>query len=174
MGIVFGGFEEELASIGMMMVGGCFGREGRFYPFGICKLESSVDLIGRDMIEKLPFIAFRLLFPVFAGGFEQRKRAHHVRAGEGEGVFYRAVHVTFGRQMDNTVNLVFSDYPPHRFDVGDISLYECIIRLILYILEICEIPGIRELVEIYNPIIGIFVYEQSHHMAAYKSGSAGY
>ena len=61
----------------------------------------------------------------------------------------------------------------HLFAVADVTLHETVIGALLDIGQVLQVAGIGQLVEINDPVIGIFGNEQPHHMAADESGSAG-
>lgn len=81
--------------------------------------------------------------------------------------------MTLGRQMDNSVDGMLPHDRFHLFAVADVTLHETVIGALLDIAQILEVAGVGQLVEIDNPVIGIFPDEQPHHMAADESGSAG-
>ena len=74
---------------------------------------------------------------------------------------------------DDAVNTVFPDDAAHLVKVGDICLDEGIVRFILDILEVGKVTGIRQLVEVDDMIVGIFVDEKAYYMTADKTGTAG-
>ena len=76
--------------------------------------------------------------------------------------------------MDDAVNLVSPDYASHLVKISYVSLHECVVWLVLNVLEISEVTGVRQLVEIDNMILLILVHEKADHMAANKPGTPGY
>ena len=74
--------------------------------------------------------------------------------------------------MDNTINVVLLEKLCHTLIVADISLYECIIRLILNIFEIGQIARIGQLVKVNDMIFGILLYKKTYYVAADKTCTA--
>ena len=81
--------------------------------------------------------------------------------------------MALGCEMDNAVDVVFTDYAAHLVEVGDVRLHESVVRLVLDVLEVGEVAGICQLVEVDDMIVGIFVYKEPHNVRADESGSAG-
>lgn len=95
MRLIFQIFGKELLSVcEVMLSAGCFGCERRFYAFGVCHLQGTIHLVGTDVVETLSFISFRQTFPIHLCGLVQTQCSHHVRLGEGKGIFDGPVHVT--------------------------------------------------------------------------------
>lgn len=118
-------------------------------------------------------IWFRLFFPIKLCSLQQTQCAHHVGTCKGERIFDRAVYMALGSQMYDAVNMVFLHELLYSVEVTDVGLHERVVRLILNVLEVSQIAGISQLVEVYDVILWIFVYEQSYYMTANESGSAG-
>lgn len=72
--------------------------------------------------------------------------------------------MALGCEMDDAVNFIFPNDAPHLVEVGYVGFYECVIRLILDVLEIGKIPGIRKLVEVDDMVVGILVYEKAYNV----------
>ena len=126
------------------------------------------------MIKTLALIAFRQAFPIELCSLQQTECAHHVGTCKGERIFDRAVNMALGSQMDYTVNMVFLHELLYSVEVADVCLHERVVRLVLNVLEVSQIAGISQLVEVDDVILWIFVYEQSYYMTANESSSAGY
>ena len=75
--------------------------------------------------------------------------------------------------MDDAVNMVFLHELLYCVEVADVCLHECVVRPVLNVLEVSQIAGISQLIEVYDVILWIFIYEQSYYMTANESGSAG-
>ena len=68
MRVVLGGLVEEILTVRqMMLTGGSLGGERRFDAFGMRQLESSIDLIGGDVIESFAFEFLRQGLPIEFG-----------------------------------------------------------------------------------------------------------
>ena len=72
--------------------------------------------------------------------------------------------MAFGGQMDDAVDAVRAYDAAHFFQVGNIGLDERIVGLPFYVLEVGEVAGIGQLIEVDNLIVRIAVDEQPHHV----------
>ena len=80
-----------------------------------------------------------------------------------------------GRKMDNAVNVIFTEYPLNRFPIADIRLYELIVLPLVNALQVCEISGVGQLVDIYYPdVVAVFFEHVMNVIAPDKAGSAGH
>lgn len=149
------------------------GSKRRLDTLRMRHLQCPVHLVGRDMIETLALILLRQTFPVHLGRLQQRQRTHYVRTGKSERIFDGAVHMAFSCQMDDTVYLIQLHQFLHLFIVADVCFYKHIIRPVLNVLQVRQVPRIRQLVQVDDAVFGILVHEQSHHVAANKSCTAG-
>lgn len=125
------------------------------------------------MIETLTLILLRQTFPVHLGRLQQRQRTHHVGACKGKRILDAAVHVTLRRQVNDAVHVIQLHQLLHLLIVADVRLYEHIVRLVLNVLQVRQVPRIRQLVQVDDTVLRILVHEQAHHVAANKSGTAG-
>lgn len=153
--VVLGGLVEELASIG--------GRS-----FGLVELQSAVNLIRRDVVEAL---AFPVAVPVLAGGLQQAEGTHHIGAGEGKRVFDGAIHVALCGQVDDAIDIVLLHDGAHAVEVADIGLHEGVVRLVLDILQVGEVAGVGERIEIDDAILGVLVDEEADDVGADEAGT---
>lgn len=81
--------------------------------------------------------------------------------------------MAFCREVDDSVDLILAHDGADRVNVTDVCLDESIIRTILYVMEIGEVSGVGELVQIDDMVVRIFVDEKTDHMTAYEAGTAG-
>jgi len=170
MGIILRILVEEVAAVGKVMLarrGRC--RERRLDTLGIRQLQSSVNLIRRNVVEEL---AVPRPVPILACRLQQRQRTQHVRARKGEGILDRAVNVALGRKVDNPVDRVLAHDLPHAVEVTDVDPLEDIVRTILHILEVSQIARVCQLVEVNDTVIGILVYKEAHDVAPDKARTA--
>ena len=137
---------EELRAVGVVVLRTCLGSKWRLNSLGIGQLQRPVNLVGGDVVEALPLVAFGLAFPVFLCRLQQCQRAYHVGVGESDGVFYAPVHVAFGGKVDDAVHAVLLHQRLHRPVVADVRLYEGIVLLVLHVFQVGKITGIRQLV----------------------------
>ena len=166
-------FRKELLAIGKMVFSGrrlC--GERWFKAFGMSHFESPVNFIRGDVVETFSLVLFRQAFPIEFCRLKHAEGPHHVRTGESERVLYAAVHMALGCKMDHSVNLFFLHQGVNRIEIADVRLYEAIIGSVLDILEICQIAGISQFVDIDNPAVRIFVHEKTHDMASDETCAA--
>ena len=121
------------------------------------------------MIEALALIFLWQRLPVQLCSLQQRQCTHHIGAGEGERILDRAIHMTLSCKMDDTVNLLILHQLIEGIEVADVHLHELVVRLILYILEVCKVTCIGQLIQIDNVVLRIFIHEKSYNMASYKT-----
>lgn len=149
------------------------GSERRLDTLRMCHLQRPVYLVGRDMIETLALILLRQTFPVHLGCLQQRQRTHHVGACKGKRILDAAVHMALCSQVNDTIYVIQLHQLLHLLVVADVRLYEHIVRLVLNVFQVRQVPRIRQLVQVDDTVFRILVYEQAHHVAANKSGTAG-
>lgn len=149
------------------------GSERRLDTFRMCHLQCSVHLVGRDVIETLTLILLRQTFPVHLSRLQQRQRTHHVGACKGKRILDAAVHMALCSQVNDTVHVIQLHQLLHLLVVADVRLYEHIVRQVLNVLQVRQVTRIRQLVQVDDTVFRILVYEQAHHVAANKSGTAG-
>ena len=172
--VVFRCLKEELVAVSQMMLcRRCCCCERRLDTLGVSQFQRAVHLVGRDVIEALALIFLRQRLPVELSGLEQRERTHHVGLSEGERVFDRAVHMTLGGEVYDTIHLLLLHQFVECVEVADVHLHKLIVRLVLDVLEVGEVACISQFVEIDDVVVGILVHEQSHYMTSNKSGTAG-
>lgn len=75
--------------------------------------------------------------------------------------------------MDYTVHAVGIHELLHLGEVAYVGAHERVVRLVFDVLKVGEVAGVSKFVEVDDVVIGIFVYQQPHHMAAYETGTAG-
>ena len=174
MRVILCGLIEEIVAVGKVMLARRrSGRERRLHALGVVHLERTIHLIGRDVVEALALVALGQRLPVELRGLEQRKRAHHVGAGKGEGVLDAAVHVALGSKMNNAIHLLLLHQTVESVEVADVHLHKLIVGPALKVFQVGEIARVGELIEANYVILGIFVHKKAHHMAANKPGTAG-
>ncbi|MPL95672.1 hypothetical protein SDC9_41844 [bioreactor metagenome] len=69
-----------------------------------------------------------------------------------------------GGQVNDTINLVFSNHLAYKLNITDITLYKLVVSHPLNISEILKVPGISEQVQVKNIVLGIFVDHQPNQM----------
>ena len=111
------------------------------------------------MIETLAFVFLRQGLPVQFRGLEHRQCTHYIRAGEGERIFDRAIYVALSGEVDYTCDVFFLHQRIDGIEVADICTYETVVRLVFDILEIRQVTGIGQLIQIDDTIVRIFVHK---------------
>lgn len=81
--------------------------------------------------------------------------------------------MAFCREVDDSIDLILAHDGADRVNVTDVCLDESIIRTILYVMEIGEVSGVCELIQIDDMVVRIFIDEKTDHMTAYEAGTAG-
>ena len=125
------------------------------------------------MIETLALVFFRKRLPVKLGCLQQGKGSHDVCTRKSERILDAAIHMAFGRQVDNTVHMVLLHQFANLLEIADVRLDKRIVRLIFDVFQVCQVSGVGQFVQVDDPIIRIFVYKQPHYMRSDESGSAG-
>ena len=125
------------------------------------------------MVEALPFVFLRKGLPPEPGGLEERKGPEHVRLRERERVLDAPVHMAFRRKVDNAVDTLFLHQPEHRVKITDVRLDEGVIGLVLDVLEVRQVAGVGQLVDIDDMIVRILRDEKPHDVRADEPGAAG-
>lgn len=119
-----------------------------------------------------PF-AFEALLPDFSGGVQQVHRTDNVGHHKSAGIADRTVNMRFRSQVDDPVRLVLFEDLQYMPGIGNVGFHEGVIRLVLDILQVLQVPGIGQRIQIDDLITGIFGNKLSHNMGTDKSGSAG-
>ena len=73
--------------------------------------------------------------------------------------------------MDDAVHLLVLHQLVEGVEVADVHLDELVVRLILNVLEVSQVSGIRQFVEIDDVIVRILVHEEANHMTSNESGT---
>ena len=81
--------------------------------------------------------------------------------------------MTFRRQMNDPFRLVFVKQRINGCSINDIHALKHIVRCILDIAQVLEVPGIGQHVHIDDAVVAVFVYKQANDVRANKSGTAG-
>ena len=64
--------------------------------------------------------------------------------------------------MNNAIDLILFKNSLYGRKITNIGFLEHIIRFLFNIFQISQIPGISQLIQIYNPILRIFIYHQPY------------
>ena len=110
--------------------------------------------------------------PVGFGGLEEGKSAHHIGLGEGEGILDGAVHVAFCRKMDDAVHVLLLHETEDTLEVADVHLDKAVVGAVLNVLEVGQVAGVGEFIQIDNLVIRVLVDEQAYYVASDETGAA--
>lgn len=61
----------------------------------------------------------------------------------------------------------------HRIEVADVFLHERVVGLVLDVVQVSQVAGVGQLVEVDDVVVGVLVDEQADYMAADETGTAG-
>ena len=78
--------------------------------------------------------------------------------------------MTLCRQVDDAVHMMLLHHFLHLLIVADVRFHEYIVFLVLDVLQVRQIPCIRQLVQVDDAVFRILVHEEANHMAADESG----
>ena len=82
--------------------------------------------------------------------------------------------MALGSKVYYAVDVVVGHQLLYRFIVADVRLHEHVVLLILNVLQVCQVAGVSQLVEVDNPVLRVLVDEQAHYVRADEAGSARY
>ena len=80
--------------------------------------------------------------------------------------------MALGSEMDDSVNLLVLHKLIESIEVANVHLYKLIIWLALDVLEVGKVSCIRQLVEVDDFVLWIFVHEEANDMRANKACAA--
>ena len=76
--------------------------------------------------------------------------------------------------MDDSVHCIFGEDAGYQLMITDITLDEEVIILSFDILQVLQIAGIGQGIEVDDHVVRILLYEEPDHMAAYEACTACY
>ena len=126
--------------------------------------EGTVDFVGGDVVEALAFIFLRKGFPIKLCSLKESKGSHYIRTGESERILDRTVYMAFCCKVDDSIDLLILHKLIECLEVADIHLHELIVRLVLDVLEVCEVTCVGKLVEVDDIVFRIFVHKKANYM----------
>ena len=68
--------------------------------------------------------------------------------------------------MDHSVRPVFPHQVRHVFVIADIGPDENVVRFPFHVPEVLEVARVGELIDVDDPVIGVFRDEKTHHVAS--------
>ena len=151
-GLVIGPDDEVGAGLGggIGAVGGQGRRLGEHPGFSQC----AVDLVGGDLEVShagavLPgVLVVRVQVPVALGGVQEGLGADDVGGEKHLRLQDAAVHVALRREVDHGIKVVFGEQLFHQGFITDVALHEAVTGVILDRLQVLQVPGVGQQVEI--------------------------
>jgi hypothetical protein len=104
---------------------------------------------------------------------QERERAHHVRLHELPRPVDRPVDVRLGREVQHAGGAVPGEQCAHARRVRDVGLLEVVARRRLHLAQRVEVPGVRQLVDVDDGVLGL-AHELAHERGADEAGAAGH
>ena len=150
------------------------GRELGFFRKGRIRHGKRPEhFVCRNVMEAESALLFRLkaVPPVFHAA-KQDAGAHHIGADKGVRINNGPVNVALRGEVHHRVRLIFRKNLPQQLFVTDIAVDKHVVRIALDILQIHQVAGIGELIEINN-----FVARGNslkNETGTNKTGSSGY
>ncbi len=68
--------------------------------------------------------------------------------------------MAFGRKVDDPVDAVLPEQFTHRLEVADVAPDESVVPPLLDVREVGKVASIGQLVQVDNPVIGVFRHER--------------
>src|SRR5690606_10549859 len=140
---------------------------GLFCKEAFCA-QCPVYLVSRNMIEAMLIIS---PLPGATGSVEQVHGADYVGHYKSRGVTDGPVYMRFSGQVNNSIRFFRFKKFADELSVDDIAFDKTVIRPILNILQVFEVAGIGELIQIDDLIIRVGVHHPTNHMGAYETRS---
>ena len=81
--------------------------------------------------------------------------------------------MALGSQMDDTIDVLLLHELVEGVEVANVHLHKLIVWLVLDVLQVGEIAGIGQFVEVDDVILRIFVHEKAHYVTSYEACAAG-
>ena len=69
--------------------------------------------------------------------------------------------MALGCEVDDTIDLLVLHQLVERVEVADVHLHKLVIGLVLDVLEVGQVAGVRQFVEVNDVILGVLVHEQA-------------
>ena len=143
---------------------------GRLDEQGSVHLQGAIDLVGRDMVEAL---SFKMAFPGNFRRLQQAECTQNIGLGKGEGILDGAVNMALGSEVDHAVDRIVLEDLADCVKVADVGLDEDIVGGYFDVLQVGQVAGIGQFVEIDDAVIRVFLDEETDNMAADKASAAG-
>ncbi len=77
------------------------------------------------------------------------------------------------RKVDDAVDLLFLHEFEDALKVADVHLHKPVVGLVLDVLQISQVTGIGQFVQVDDPVLRVLVDKQPYYVAANETGAAG-
>jgi len=104
------------------------------------------------------------VFPIFPGDIQQVNCSDDIGVNKVKRGKNRTVNMTFGGKMNDAIgNMLFED-SFKVICVEDISFLKKLVWRMFNVPKILQVPGVRQCIQVNNPVAGIFRNKPAHHM----------
>ena len=139
------------------------------------RAQSAVHLIGghlQVLLALFPSLGIGVV-PCLLGALQQVDGAHHVALHKNFGVLDGAVHVALGGKVDDVIEIVLLEQAFHQLLVADIALHEHMAGVALHVLQVFQIAGVGQLIQIDQQDLRVLFEHIMHKVGTDKTGAAG-
>ena len=137
--------------------------------------QGTIHLIGghlQVLLALFPGLGFGII-PGILAALQQVDRAQDVAFHKDFGVLDAAVHVAFRREVDDVVGVILDNQVGDQRLIADIPLHKDMTGIPLDVLEVLQIAGIGQLVQVHQTDILVFLQHVVDKVGADKTGAAG-
>jgi len=120
----------------------------------------------------LPGAVLRVI-PGLLAALQQIDRAHHIGLDKDFRIVDGAVHMGFRREVDDAFRIVFLQQGADQGGVADIALHKHMAGILLNPLQILQIAGIGQFVQIDNLDVRMLLQHVVHEVRTDEAGAAG-
>ena len=78
-----------------------------------------------------------------------------------------------GGEVDDAVDVLFLEELQDAVEIADVEADETVVRAVLDVLQVREVAGVGQFVEVDDPVLRVFVHEEPHDVRADETGAAG-
>lgn len=152
------------------------GIDGRGFSEKAGRAQCAVYLIGAHL--NILFALFPCLLPGIVPGvlrpLQKVYGAHDVRGHEDLRIRDGAIHMGFGSKVDDVIGIIIGNELCHEFLVADIPVDKDVPRVILQILQILQVSGVCQGVQVDDANVGVFVQHIVNEGRSDETRTAGY
>ncbi len=153
---------------------GAVGRVGRIFGESrVVRAKRTIDFIRGNMQKtELRPVSLVQLLPIMSRLLQQIQSALYIGPNELSWIVDGAIDVTFRGEMDHGARPVLFEQLGYEVSVANISLHERVPRVCGDTLEVAQVSGIGQLVEI-DDSASLIANPMMHKIGAYESRAAG-